>query len=181
MNVLKDTVKLIGFNDSLSVIFTEYLNTSEFNSLKYRNINSLLIFLFKPIVLGEWKFKILSSETVSFKINNRCLVSDKNGDAHEVLVVFRESVKHAFTILSRDQNFTNTKVYFKSPNFDEFKLLTPDSTLNLCVYLSTDDPVSTVSRDLLENGYYSSAYDQVRLKHWKFYKEYLHIADLEAL
>ena len=80
MDILNNTMKLIGFDNNLNVIFIEYLNTSEFLSIKYKNINTMLMFLFKPLILGEWKFKILSNGIVNFKINNKYLINNKDID-----------------------------------------------------------------------------------------------------
>ena len=38
MDILNNTMKLIGFDNNLNVIFIEYLNASEFLSVKYKNI-----------------------------------------------------------------------------------------------------------------------------------------------
>jgi len=181
MDILNNTMKLIGFDNNLNVIFIEYLNASEFLSVKYKNINTMLIFLFKPLVLGEWKFKILSNGIVNFKINNKYLINNKDIDIFEFSISFDESIKNSFTILARKQNFINTKIYFKSPNYNEYRLFTPNNCVNLCKYLSTNDRMNVLNSNLLNCGYYSTVYDYARLKHWKFYEGYLPITNLEEL
>lgn len=180
MNVLNSKVKLIGFNDNHHVIFIKYLDTTEFVSTKYKNVNTLLIFLFKPTLLGEWKFKLLSNGTVSFKINNKYLIDSKNIDVYETSVLFNDSLKHAFTILAKNQKVINIRLYVKPPNFNNYQLLTSNN-INLYRYLTTDDELDVLNIDLLSNGHYSSLYDHVRLKHWNFYREYLSVADLGVL
>lgn len=181
MDILNNTMKLIGFDNNLNVIFIEYLNTSEFLSIKYKNINTMLMFLFKPLILGEWKFKILSNGIVNFKINNKYLVNNRKINVYETSVMFDESIKHTFTILSRNQDIVNIKIYFKSPSSNEYKLFTSDNSIGVCKYMAIDDNIDKLTQDLINYGYYSTNYDYARLKHWEFYEGYLPIASLEEL